>query len=317
MEHMQPERSEETGALDHAASDFLNVRPRLFGIAYRMLGSAAEAEDIVQDVWLKWQATDRSEVLDAAAFLSTMTTRLAINVVQSARSRRETYVGPWLPEPVDTGADPELGAVRGEALQFAVLLLLEKLSPTERASYVLREAFDYPYREIAEILQLSEANTRQLVTRARKHIADERRATVTLAEQRRLLEAFVAAAQKGDTAELEDLFASDIVSYSDGGGVARAARVPVLGRVRVASFIAAFASHFWTGANLTWIEANGQASVLISRDGVVFALATIDASSEGIHQIMWMMNPAKLAAISQSSPESNEGHTSDASFRSQ
>jgi RNA polymerase sigma-70 factor, ECF subfamily len=175
MELMQPERTGGTGALDHAASAFLNVRPRLFGIAYRMLGSAAEAEDIVQDVWLKWQAADRSGVLDAAAFLSTVTTRLAINVVQSARSRRETYVGPWLPEPVDTGADPELGAVRGEALQFAVLLLLEKLSPTERASYVLREAFDYSYREIAEILQLSEANTRQLVTRARKRIADERR----------------------------------------------------------------------------------------------------------------------------------------------
>lgn len=221
MERMQPERSGEAGALDQAASAFLNVRPRLFGIAYRMLGSAAEAEDIVQDVWLKWQATDRSGVLDTAAFLSTITTRLAINVVQSARSRRETYVGPWLPEPVDTGADPELGAVRGEALQFAVLLLLEKLSPTERASYVLREAFDYPYREIAEILQLSEPNTRQLVARARKHIADERRATVSSADQRRLLEAFIAAAQKGDTAELEGLFASDIVSYSDGGGAAR------------------------------------------------------------------------------------------------
>ncbi|WP_213806715.1 RNA polymerase sigma-70 factor [Granulicella sp. dw_53] len=295
---MQPERPGETDTLDHAASVFVGVRPRLFGIAYRMLGSSAEAEDLVQDVWLKWQATDRSVVLDAAAFLSTMTTRLAINVVQSARSRRETYVGPWLPEPVDTSADPELGAVRGEALQFAVLLLLEKLSPTERASYVLREAFDYPYREIADILQLSEANTRQLVTRARKHIADERSARVTFAEQRRLLEAFIAAARKGDTASLEALFASDIVSYSDGGGVARAARIPILGRARVAEFISAFASHFWTGVTLSWIEANGQASVLLSRDGVVFTLATVDASPEGIDQILWMMNPAKLAAIS-------------------
>src|SRR5260370_4433778 len=150
MEHMQPERSEETGALDHAASVFLNVRPRLFGIAYRMLGSAAEAEDIVQDVWLKWQATDRSEVLDAAAFLSTMTTRLAINVVQSARSRRETYVGPWLPEPVDTRANPELGAVRGEAFQFAVLLLLENLSPPEPASHLPPQPLNYPFPDIPE-----------------------------------------------------------------------------------------------------------------------------------------------------------------------
>ena len=141
------------------------MRPRLFGIAYRMLGRAAEAEDIVQDVWVRWQTTDRSVVRDTRAFLATTTTRLAINAIKSARSRRETYMGPSLPEPVDTSADPALGAERSEALEFAVLLLLEKLSPTERAAYVLREAFDYSYREIANILRLEEANTRQLVTR--------------------------------------------------------------------------------------------------------------------------------------------------------
>ena len=172
---------------DKALSAFVSVRPRLFGIVYRMLGSAVEAEDVVQDVWLRWQAADHSAILDAPAFLATTATRLAINVAQSARSRRETYVGPWLPEPVDTRADPELGAERGEALQFAVLLLLEKLSPTERAAYVLREAFDYPYRQIADILQLEEANVRQLVSRARKHIADERRTPVSSDEQARLL----------------------------------------------------------------------------------------------------------------------------------
>jgi RNA polymerase sigma factor (sigma-70 family) len=160
-------------------------RPRLFGIAYRTLGSAAEAEDLVQDVWLRWQTTDRTVVLDAPAFLATMTTRLAINLTQSARSRHETYIGTWLPEPVDTGDDPYLGAERGEALEFAVLLLLEKLSPTERAAYVLREAFDYPYQQIADILKLTGANTRQFVTRARTHIADGRCAPVSAAEQRR------------------------------------------------------------------------------------------------------------------------------------
>ncbi len=297
----------ETRAPGDPLPEFVKARHRLFGIAYRILGSAAEAEDIVQDVWLRWQAADRSVVRDPAAFLATAATRLAINVAQSARSRRETYVGPWLPEPVDTSNDPLLGAVRGEALEFAVLLLLEKLSPTERAAYVLREAFDYPYREIAEVLQLEEANTRQLVTRARQHIADGRRTPVSSAEQRRLLEAFIAAAQLGDLAALERLFASDVVSWSDGGGVVRAARVSIAGRERVAKFISAFASHFWTGVTLTWIETNGQASVRIARDGAIVAVATIDASALGIDQILWMMSPSKLAAISR--PEQANGGT--------
>lgn len=140
-------------------------------------------------------------------------------------------------------------------------------------------------------------DVRQLVSRARKHIADERRAPVSHGEQRRLLEAFIAAAQKGDAAALERLFAADVVSTSDGGGAARAARAPVAGRDRVALFIASFASHFWTNATLAWRETNGQASVLISRDGAPIALATIAASAEGIDRIMWLMNPTKLARL--------------------
>ena len=295
----------EPNAHNDPLPEFVKARPRLFGIAYRILGSVAEAEDIVQDVWLRWQTTDRSVVLDPPAFLGTATTRLAINVAQSARSRRETYVGPWLPEPVDTSIDPHLGAERGEALGLAVLLLLEKLSPTERAAYVLREAFDYPYRQIAEILQLEEANTRQLVTRARQHITEGRRAPVSSAEQGRFLEAFIAAAQKGDLATLEGLFAADVVSYSDGGGVVRAARNPIAGRERVARFIAALAPHFWTGVTLTWIQTNGQLSALMSRDGALVTVATIDASAEGIEQILWMMRPSKLRALSK--PEQANG----------
>src|SRR6201987_286538 len=218
---------------DDGLSAFAAVRPRLFGIAYRMLGSAAEAEDIVQDVWLRWQATDRSVVESPPAFLATTTTRMCINFAQSAHSRREIYVGPWLPEPVDTSSDPALGAERGEALGLAILLLLEKLSPTERAAYVLREAFDYSYDQIASILQMEETNVRQLVSRARKHITDERRAPVSADEQRRLLVAFVDAAQRGDLAALEALFAEDVVAYADGGGLVRAAGVPVSGRERV------------------------------------------------------------------------------------
>jgi RNA polymerase sigma-70 factor (TIGR02957 family) len=276
-------------------SAFLTMRPRLLGIAYRMLGSAAEAEDVVQDVWLRWHGTDHTTVLDPPAFLATATTRLAINVSQSARVRRETYVGPWLPEPIDTTADPAFGAERDEALHLAVLVLLEKLTPTERAAYVLREAFDYEYAEIAQILQLTEGNVRQLVTRARKHVASNRRAPVTPAEQRRLLEAFVAAAQQGDVSALEGLLAEDVVSLSDGGGAVRAARIPVLGRTRVARFIAAFAPHFWTGTTVVWRESNGQPSALISRDGAPVAVASIDASADGIGRVFWIMNPAKIA----------------------
>lgn len=172
----------DTGASDDGLSAFVSARARLFGIAYRLLGSAAEAEDILQDVWMRWQTTDRSVVVNPPAFLAATAIRLAINVAQSARVRRETYVGPWLPEPVDTGGDPALRAERGEALAFAVLVLLERLSPSERAAYVLREAFDYPYRQIADVLRLTESNTRQLVTRARRHVADGRRVPVTPAE---------------------------------------------------------------------------------------------------------------------------------------
>ena len=200
---------------DDGLSAFLSMRARLFGIGYRILGNAAEAEDVVQDVWLRWQTTDRSVVRDTAAFLATTATRLAINVIQSARVRRETSVGPWQPEPVDTRNDPRLAAERGQALACGVRILLEKLTPTERAAYILREAFDYAYRDIANILRLAEANARQVVTRARQHIASGRTTTTSSTDPERLLEAFIAAAHDGDVAGLEDLFVSDVVPTSD------------------------------------------------------------------------------------------------------
>jgi hypothetical protein len=204
-----------------------------------------------------------------------------------------------LPEPVDTSGDPGIGAERSEALKLAVLLLLEKLSPAERAAYVLREAFDYEYPQIADILQMEEANVRQLVSRARKHIADGRRTSVGSNEQRRFLEAFIAAAQKGDVAALEALLAEDVVSYSDGGGFVHAAGVPVSGRKRVATFIAALSRWCWKGVTLDWVETNGQTSVLLLRDGVPIGL-TIDASAQGIDEVMWFLRPSKLAAVSKS-----------------
>jgi RNA polymerase sigma-70 factor (TIGR02957 family) len=283
--------------LDDALTVFGAVRQRLFGIAYRMLGSATEAEDIVQDTWLRWQGTDRSAVQDPPAFLATTTTRLAINFLQSARARRETYIGPWLPEPVDTSSDPTLGAERAEALGFAVLVMLERLTPTERAAYVLREAFAYSYVQISEIVQLSEAAARQLVSRARKHLAGERRREVSQQEQRRLLTAFLSAAQTGDLDELERLFAEDVVSYSDGGGVVRASKFPVVGRERVAKFVRAFHTHFWNGVEITEADVNGQPSVLLSKEGTTFAVVTVVASGQAIDQVLWMMNPHKLGAV--------------------
>lgn len=308
---MHDNRPDET-AHDESLAVFVTARPRLFGIAYRMLGSSAEAEDIVQDVWLRWQASDRSTVRNAPAFLATTTTRLALNLAQSARSRREAYVGSWLPEPVDTRDDPHLGAERGEALEFAVLLLLEKLTPTERAAYVLREAFDYPYQQISEILQTNEANARQLVSRAREHISNGRRASVSAAERQRLLAAFIEAAQKGDLEGLEKLFAKDVISSADGGGIVRASRTPVVGRERVAKFIAAIASHFWTGVALTWVEANAQPAILISRGTNAVPFVTIDASKEGIHHLLWVMRPSKLTAISHLNHDLPKTHISSA-----
>ncbi|MGO4592251.1 RNA polymerase sigma-70 factor [Leifsonia sp. 2TAF2] len=280
--------------LDAAAATFAAVRPRLFGIAYRMLGTVADAEDIVQDTWERWQQTDRTVVREPAAFLATTATRLAINQAQSARVRRETYVGPWLPEPVDTSADPLLGAERGEALEFAVLVLLEKLTPTERAAYVLREAFDYPYGQIAEIIQGSEASARQLVSRARKHLAEERDVReVDRAQQKRVLEAFLEAAQSGDIGALERIFTADIVSYSDGGGLARASRIPVFTRETVAKYVHAFHTRFWEGT-VHLVEANGGPAAVLVRDGAVVAFVALDVTADGIRRLQWVLNPEKL-----------------------
>ena len=199
-----------TAVAEADTASFQIVRPRLFGIAYRVLGNASEADDVVQDAWIRWQRTDRGEIRDPAAFLATMTARLALTAGQSAHARREISSGPLQADAVDVGADPSRVAEQGEALELALLALLEKLSATERAAYVLREAFDYPHRRIAEVLGLSEANARQLVTRARGRLGAERRRPVGAAEHQRLLDAFVAAAQTGELASLERLLAAEI-----------------------------------------------------------------------------------------------------------
>jgi RNA polymerase sigma-70 factor (ECF subfamily) len=280
-----------------AVGAFNEARPRLFGIAYRMLGSVAEAEDIVQEAWVRWQGTDRSVVRNPAAFLTTVTTRLALNTAESARVRREQYVGPWLPEPVDTSADPSLGAENTEALASAVLVLLEKVRPDQRAAYVLREAFDYSYDEIADILDTSAANARQLVSRARKSVESDRKEPVDSARHRTLLEAFVAAARDGDVKRLEQVLSAEVVSTTDSAGEApRAARRPVIGRDNVARFIAGW-SDWWEGTTVSWVETNGQTSLLARRDGAPAVLLSASTSDSGIDQLMWVMAPAKLTHV--------------------
>lgn len=283
--------------LAEAVKIFDANRRRLFGIAYRMLSTVADAEDVVQETWIRWQNTDRSTVQEPVAFLTTIVTRLSINVLKSSRVRRETYLGPWLPEPVNTEADPTLGAERAEALQLAILLTLEKLTPTERAAYILREAFDYPYPRIAEVISSSVVSARQLVSRARAHLSSDRNATVDPAAQRQLLAAFLTAAQKGDVRELESLFAADVVSYTDGNGVKHAARTPVIGRRRVAKFVAAFAHHFWTGKFIDWVQVNGQPAVSLTEGGVVTTVVTVTTSDDGVLQLLWVMSPRKLRYV--------------------
>ncbi|MGW4488561.1 RNA polymerase sigma factor SigJ [Amycolatopsis sp. NPDC004368] len=283
------------GGLTDAVTAFEAVRPRLFGIAYRLLGSSADAEDVVQETWIRWQRTDRAAVRNAEAFLVTAASRLALTAATSARTRRELYVGPWLPEPL---ADSTQAAVeRNEALELAVLVLLERLTPQERAVYVLKEAFDYPYREIAGFLDITEDNARQLGHRARSHVTRERGARVSPAERDRLLGAFLAAARAGDLEGLQSLLAEHAVARSDGGGVVTAARKPVRGRERVAQFLVRTVAIFGRDTSTSLVAANGRHIVLVPRGNAPLAAAWIEAAPEGINQVYVVANPAKLARL--------------------
>ncbi|WP_433158643.1 sigma-70 family RNA polymerase sigma factor [Kribbella sp. CA-247076] len=201
--------------LDQAADDFAVLRPRLFGIAYRIVGNAPEAEDIVQDVWLRWQRTDRSAVVDPAAFLATATTRLAINLARCARRRHETYVASWQTEErAADDADPHLLAERDDSIDRAARLLLERLSPAERATYVLREGFEYPYRQIAETLRIGAPNARQLVKRARDRLASDRRRPYSPVAHSQFVRALASASRAGQLADLEQFLTAGLAEQA-------------------------------------------------------------------------------------------------------
>lgn len=221
------------------ADPFAICRPRLLGIAYGMLGELTEAEDVVQDAWLRWDGADREAVRNPEAFLIRVTTRLALDRLRSARARREVYVGPWLPEPLVADPEtPETKAIEAERLSLALLGALERLNPVERAALVLRDVFDLEYAEIANVLDKTPANVRQIAKRARDHAGDTSRSrTVSKEEQERLAVAFLAAALSGDVEQIRDLLAADAVMYTDGGGVVTAARKPIYGADKIARFM--------------------------------------------------------------------------------
>lgn len=216
---------------------FEAYRPLLFSIAYRMMGSVMEAEDVVQEAYLRFMATNQEQIVSHKAYLSTIVTRLCLDQLKSARMQREQYVGPWLPEPLITEDGPAAVVQSQETITLAFLTLLEKLEPIERAAFLLREVFEYDYSDIAQIVEKSEVNCRQLVSRAKKHLVDNRPRTQTPLElQRRLLMRFMAAVSEGDEESLIQMLSDDIQFWSDGGGKTAAAGKPLFGAKRVASF---------------------------------------------------------------------------------
>ncbi len=281
-------------------AEFQALRPRLFGVAYRMLGSATDAEDVLQDAWLRWQTVDRSAVRSPEAFLVRMVTNLCLTALDSARARREVYVGPWLPEPVLT-ADGALGplddAVQRESVSFALLALLERLTPAERAAYVLREAFGYSAREVAELIGTSEANARQLHSRARRHVALDEKRTVDPKTWMDLVQRFFAAARDGDVESLETMLADDVVSASDGGGVVSAARRVVEGREKVARYLAGLIPKFGVGFDSVLLEVNGETAIVSRRDGALAAVWFVETDGVVVSGLRLVVNPEKLGYL--------------------
>src|SRR4051812_42044039 len=264
-----------------ADEDLETARRRGFGVAYRMLGSVAEAEDVAQEALLRLARTD-SPIDEPAAWITTVATRLSIDALRSARLTRETYIGPWLPEPligdqIDIAAEAELA----DSLSQAFLVILERLTPVERAAFILRDVFDYDYRSIAEIIDRSEENACQIVGRARKHIdACRPRFDADAAARNRLLERFVAAARDGDLGRLEQLLAEDAALYSDGGGKASAARRPLYGAARIARVMAKLVTkeNRWGPFDAEFVAVNGQPGrVLRTTGGATWSVLSIDA----------------------------------------
>lgn len=280
-------------------------RPLLFSIAYRMLGSASDAEDVLQDAWVRFNGTDRSAIRSTKAFATTVVTRLCLDRLKSARATRETYVGPWLPEPVLTSEveSPHTMLQRAESVTLAFLVLLEALSPEERAVFLLKEVFEYEHAEIAEMLDLSVANSRQLFHRAKTRLAEGRpRLTGTSESRRAVAERFARAFSNGDGSELTALLTKDVGMWSDGGGKASAARRPLAGRDEIINFLVgvhrtAQHSGLTREASLNIEDVNSEPAIVIRVAGRVESLFVLSIDGESISAIRVVRNPDKLARI--------------------
>lgn len=282
-----------------SAEEFEVHRPRLFSLAYRLLGSAEEAEDAVQDVYLRYSGADRAGIEHPAAWLAKVVTNLCLNRLTSARARRERYVGTWLPEPVIT-SDGTLGplesAEQRDAVSMAMLVLLERLTPTERAVYVLREAFGYGHREIAGVLDLSEANCRQLYRRAVRRVGEPQARFEPASErQEELVSSFITAARDGDLAGLEKLLAADATWWSDGGGKVTAARWPIEGGADIARFLAGGGPKFARGLDFVPAEVNGALGLASWAGDTLVGLSVIEVRDGLVTGVRAVVNPEKLA----------------------
>ncbi|MET7515455.1 RNA polymerase sigma-70 factor [Streptomyces sp. NPDC005480] len=290
-------------ATDIVIEVFEEHRPVLMGVAYRMLGRVADAEDVVQDAWLRWAQADRDEVREPRAYLVRVATRLAIDRLRQAQTRREAYVGPWLPEPLVTDFGPTVpdtaeAAVLAESVSLAVLVVLESLSPLERAVFVLREAFGFPFAEIATTLERSESAVRQLAGRARKHVDERRpRFDVDPVEQRDLTERFLAAATGGDLEGLMTILAPDARLVGDSGGKSKAPLRVIESADKVGRFLLGAAKGGGAGFTFRIVELNGGPAVLALVDGKPDSVFQVDVADGHVQCVYIVRNPDKLVSL--------------------
>ena len=284
---------------------FVEHRGALFGLAYRMLGSVCDAEDVVSDAYLRWQGAqvDGATIDDPKAYLFTITARLSIDQLRSARRTRVDYIGTWLPEPLvtDWSSDPAIRAELTDTLSLGLMRVLEMLSPVERAVFVLREAFDYPHDETAQLLELTSASVRQHYRRARQRLAAEGapRFVAPRDKQDALMERFLAAIETGEVQPLADLLAADAVLYADGGGKASAIRQPAHGHLRIARFIRGLVRHSPPGMRVDLVRANGAPAVLLRTADEVLGIYAfeVDPTVDVIRAVHAVRNPDKLSTL--------------------
>ena len=284
--------------LEAATAAFEAQRAYLRAVAYRLLGRVGDAEDVLQEAWLRWREVDRATVMDDRAYLTQVTTRLAIDRLRREQRRRETYVGPWLPEPLALEPDVADRIELADSVEMALLVVLETLSPLERAVFVLREAFGAPYEEIALVVDRSEDAVRQLAHRARRHVDERRpRFDADARTRREVTERFLAAAAGGDVDALMELLAPDVTLVSDGGGVVRAALRPIEGADAVARWLAGVAARGLAEPSMEIVELNGGPAAVVRSGGVLQAAIVLGVAGGRVRAVYLVANPEKLARL--------------------